>query len=98
MKLAAIELGKLCMPLADQIEALLIFVLYGTWQSVGLEKNPTENALDDAQRGAMLYLIWGASSAVIASHQQNLAARIELLTPLSSWTFEMPDWQLETPA
>jgi hypothetical protein len=73
-----------------KVNLLLTYVLYGTWQEVGLDDLATENTLQDAEREGILQVVFLTAAQIVGAKAQQLGA-------LASWSFEVPDWKIVIP-
>jgi hypothetical protein len=86
MELAVLKLMQVESSVEERLNTLLQFVLYGNWQDVGLDKNPTVNALTPEQREGILQVVYAVAAAtVVASNVLNSFGEISLAYPALDW-------------
>lgn len=83
IKMLAIQYGKD----PSQIDDVLLFVLYGGFESVGLEEVVSE-PLTKEQRAGMIAVIYNTAAQI-------LTAKAIELTESASWEYDPPDWFAE---
>ena len=73
---------------ADIIDSFLLFILYGTFQAIGISE-AVEDALADDQREDILEQVFLTAQSVVQGKVDSLQSVIV--------DYEVPDWKIEIP-